>query len=192
MIASIQGEVLFTGKNSVVVNVGGIGIKVFTTSHFIDKARTGDKVFLYTHLIVREDELSLYGFESEIECEYFALLLSVNGIGPRIALAVLSTLTVDAIRRAVLSEQPEIFSRVPGIGTKGAQRILISLQGKVGSASDLQITLASDTDTEVIEALTALGYSVVEAQTAIQSLPKDASQKVEERLYLALQYFSGK
>ena len=132
----------------------------------------------------------LFGFEQEIEKEFFSLLIGVNGVGPKIALNILSTLTVEAIRNAVLSEQPDVFVRVPGIGKKGAQKIILSLQGRVGSEAEFGSMRISDVDTEIIDALTSLGYSVVEAQTALQSLPKDAPQNVEERLYLALQYFS--
>ena len=114
-----------------------------------------------------------------------------EGIGPRLGLAVLSTLSVDAIRRAVFHEQAEVFARVPGIGKKTAAKILLHLQGKLGSSSELGlVTGLPDADTEVLEALTALGYSVVEAQAAIQSIPRDAPADVDVRLRLALQYFS--
>ena len=100
-------------------------------------------------------------------------------------------MTVDAIRRAVLSEQPDLFARVPGVGKKTAQKILLQLQGKIpGGLEGFGLAAGMfDADTEVMEALTGLGYSIVEAQTAIQSIPRDAPTNVEERLRLALQYF---
>jgi len=191
MIASIHGEIGGINEDSLVIVVGGIGIRVYVTHQMRAQARVGDRLFLHTHLVVREDALNLYGFELERERDFFNLLLGVNGIGPRLAMNILSTLTVDAIRRAVLGEQAEILSRVPGVGRKTAQKILLSLQGKVGEAGPLEFFPALEVDAQVLEALTALGYSVVEAQTALQSIPRDTPLDVESRLRLALQYFGG-
>lgn len=190
MIASIQGEVISQGNDSLVILMGGLGMRVFAPTATCAAARPGQTTFLHTHLVVREDAWTLYGFESELEREYFNLLLGVNGVGPRIALAILSILSVDTIRRAVLSEQVEVFSRVPGVGKKTAQKILLHMQGKVGPEGALaDISMLMDVDAEVLDALTGLGYSVVEAQSAIQSIPRDTARDVEERLRLALQFF---
>jgi holliday junction DNA helicase RuvA len=191
MIASLHGEISGVSNDSLVVRIGGIGLRVFVPSQVRNQSRIGDHIGLHTYLVVREDALTLYGFESEAERDFFILLLGVNGVGPRIALSILSTLTIDAIRRAVLSEQAEIFSRVPGVGKKNAQKILLHLQGKVGGELSLEGTQVLDVDTEVLDALTGLGYSVVEAQAALQSLGKDAPKDVESRLRLALQFFSS-
>jgi holliday junction DNA helicase RuvA len=189
MIASIEGEVIAVGDIYLVVKVGGVGLRVFVPNE-LKSARPGEQIMLHTHLIVREDLLALYGFATTQDCDFFNLLLGVNGVGPRTALAILSTLSVDAIRRAVLSEQVEIFSRVPGVGKKTAQKILLQLQGKVsGTLAETMPTL--DVDNEVLEALTSLGYSVVEAQAALQAIPREAAKDVETRLRLALQYFSS-
>jgi Holliday junction DNA helicase RuvA len=190
MIANIQGEVAGIHKDHLIVQVGGFGVRVFVPARVCDGAHIGEPVFLHTHLVVREDNWTLYGFESESESEFFDLLLGVNGVGPRTALAMLSVLSVDAIRRAVVSEQAEVFTRVPGIGSKSAQRILLHLQDRVGEAGPFDGTVITSVDTEVLEALTGLGYSVVEAQSALQAIAKDAPQDVAERLRLALQYFS--
>jgi holliday junction DNA helicase RuvA len=191
MIVQVQGEVVHGADDSLIIKMGGFGIRVFTPPSVSRQRLPGEVVFLFTHLVVREDYWSLYGFESEIERDFFILLLGVNGIGPRLALMILSTLSVDMIRRAVLSEQAEIFTRVPGLGKKSAQKVLLHLQGKVGEPGELGETFTiSDIDTEVLEALTALGYSVVEAQTALQSLSRDSTQDVEDRLRLALQFFT--
>lgn len=192
MIATINGKVIGWNENSLIVEVGGIGLRVFVPNGLLDQASLHDAVFLHTYLVVRQDALILYGFEKEEEREFFLLLLGVSGIGPRTALAILSTLSLDAIRRAVIHEQPEVFARVPGVSHKTGQKILVYLQGKVGKESPAGALPALDADTEVVEALTSLGYSVVEAQTALQSLPKDAPQDVETRLRLALQFFSGR
>ncbi len=190
MIASVHGDIIGLGESSLVVRVGGVGLQVAVPAPLRARCRFGDQVQLHTHLVVREDLLALYGFETETEREFFILLLGVNGVGPKIALAILSILSVDAIRRAVLSEQAEVFSRVPGVGKKNAQKILLHLQGKIRGEGVELAAGVSDVDESVMEALTALGYSVVEAQAAIQAIPRDAPADVEERLRIALQYFS--
>jgi Holliday junction DNA helicase RuvA len=192
MIASLSGEVTQLSGDSAVVSLGGIGLRVFIAAPLRSRLRIGDRVGLFTHLVVREDALSLYGFETPEELDFFSLLLGVNGVGPRLALSVISVLTPDAIRRAVVSEQSDVFARVPGVGKKTAQKILLHLQGRIRSEGEFGPALSalSDIETEVVAALTSLGYSVVEAQTAIQAIPKDAPETVEDRLRLALQYFS--
>jgi Holliday junction DNA helicase RuvA len=192
VIASIQGKIIQKSMDYVVVNLNGLGIQVFTTKETCEVANIGDIKFFHSQLIVREESLTLFGFESEIEREYFNLLLGVNGVGTRLALSIISTLSIDAINRAVASDQFEVFSRVPGVGKKTAQKIAIHLQGKINVDADI-IGLKSsyqDVDLEVLEALTTLGYSVVEAQSALQFIPKDAPKDIEERLRIALQYFS--
>ncbi len=190
MIASVSGRVL-DASDSLVLDVGGVGLQIFTPAPTLDKSHVGETKFLYTYLVVRQDALSLFGFESKEEREFFTLLLGVNGIGPRLALAILSVLSPDAIRRAVFHEQPEVFSRVPGVGKKTAQKILLQLQDRIPAMSGLEpMATISDLDSELLGALTTLGYSVVEAQAALQSIPRDTPQDLEERLRKALQYFS--
>jgi Holliday junction DNA helicase RuvA len=134
--------------------------------------------------------LTLYGFSSIEEKEFFTLLLGVSGIGPKLALAGISTLNPDTIRRAVLTEQAEIFTQIPGVGKKTSQRMLIHLQDKVKSVDGFEpVAMMDDTYTQVLEALVALGYSVIEAQAALQAIPKDSPDEVEARILLALQYF---
>ena len=192
MIASVQGKVIHQENNSLVVEVGGVGLQVNVPAPVSDLAQVGERIFLHTTLIVRQDALALYGFENQESLQIFNLLLSVNGVGPRLALSILSTLSVDAIRRAVFNEQADIFNRVPGVGKKTAQKILFSLQDRIPSGGGLEaVARISDVDTEVLTALTALGYSVVEAQSALQAIPRDAPDDVEARLRLALQYFSS-
>lgn len=191
MIASVQGWVASSHSDHVIVVVNGIGYKVFVpeAASFDDVNR--EIVFLHTVLIVREDALALYGFRTSSEQEVFEILLKVNGVGPRLALAILSTLSVDNLRNAVLSERAELLTRVPGIGKKTAQKIVFELKDKLAVGLDAApVTIMSDVNTEVMDALVALGYSIVEAQTAIQSLPKDAPDNIEERIRLALQYFA--
>ena len=192
MIATLRGTLTHKADDFVLIEVGGVGLQVFAPAAFCEAATRGEQVSLYTHLVVREDSLTLFGFERAEEKEFFVLLLGVSGIGPRLALASLSTLNPDSIRRAVFHEQPEVFSRIPGVGKKTAQKILLHLQDKVADVDDLaSVAAMDDVDTEVMDALIALGYSVVEAQSALQFMPKDAAPEVEARLRLALQYFSN-
>ncbi|MFZ1040071.1 MAG: Holliday junction branch migration protein RuvA [Anaerolineales bacterium] len=193
MIATLRGEVSQIEDNALIVEVGGVGLRVFVPAPLRGQLKAGEVILLYTHLIVREDALTLYGFESQPDRELFNMLLGVDGVGPKVALSVLSTLTVDAVQRAVFTEEPDILSRVPGVGKKTSQKIILYLHDRLKPADALaKIAALSDKDGEVLAALTALGYSVVEAQTAIQSLPKDAPDDVEERLRMALQNFTSK
>jgi Holliday junction DNA helicase RuvA len=191
MIASLSGSVGLIGIDHIILEVGGVGIKVFVPAPLRDRLRTGETTFLHTHLIVRQDALALYGFDTTESREYFELLMSVDGIGPRLALTTLSVMNPEAIRRAVFNEQGEVFTRVPGVGKKTAQKIVLYLQDKIKGVEGLATMGAmTDVDTEILSALTTLGYSVVEAQAALQSIPRDAPVEVETRLRLALQYFA--
>jgi Holliday junction DNA helicase RuvA len=190
MIATLRGEVSQVEDNALILDVGGVGLRVFVPAPFRTRTKAGEAVLVYTHLVVREDALTLYGFESQAERELFNILLGVDGVGPKAALSVLSTLSLDAVQRAVFSDEVDILNRVPGIGKKTAQKMAIHLKDKLKPMDTLAgVAAMTDRDSEVLAALTALGYSVVEAQAAIQSLPKDAPEDTEERLRMTLQYF---
>ncbi len=190
MIATLRGEISQIEENALVVEVGGVGLRVFVPAPLRGQAKVGEAAFLFTHLVVREDALTLYGFESQVDRDLFNTLLGVDGVGPKVALSVLSTMTFDAIQRAVFAEEGDILSRVPGVGKKTAQKMALHLKDKLKPMDALaRVAAMADYDSEVLAALTALGYSVVEAQAAIQSIPKDAPKEVEERLRLALGYF---
>jgi holliday junction DNA helicase RuvA len=192
VIATLRGEVIQVEDNALVIEVGGVGLRVFVPAPLRTRLRAGEGISLFTHLVVREDALTLYGFESQAERDLYTLLLGVDGVGPKVSLAVLSTLSLDAVQQAVVTEQPDVLGRVPGVGKKTAQKIVLYLQDRLKPSDSLsRLSKLSDKDGEVLAALTALGYSVVEAQTAIQSLPEDAPDDVEERLRLALQNFSA-
>jgi len=192
MITNIEGQVIEIATDNIVIDVSGIGFQLFVPTYLPGRAQMGSRIQLFTYLSVREDNLSLYGFQTKEEREFFLLLLGVNGVGPKLALAGISTLNPETIRRAVFSEQADIFSQIPGIGKKTAQRILLHLSGKIKPLEGIEsISIFDDQDTEVLEALIGLGYSVVEAQTAIQAIPRDAPKDIETRIRLALQYFSS-
>jgi Holliday junction DNA helicase RuvA len=191
MISSINGRIIDLPPDSLVLEVGGVGLQVFVPSHLRVDLRVGEHIQLYTYLVVRQDSLTLFGFSTAEEREFFTLLIGVNGVGPRLALSGLSTLNPETIRRAVFTEQAEVFSRIPGIGKKTAQKILLHLQDKVKAVEGFEpVAAMDDTDTQVLEALISLGYSVVEAQAALQAIPKDSPDDVETRIRLALGFFS--
>lgn len=191
MITSIQGIVQSKTENSLVINVSGLGFEVFVPKQVTDEQKVGKEISLHTYFHIRENMMALYGFETSEQRELFLLLLDVNGVGPKASVAVLSTLSMDAVRTAVISEEAAIFSRVPGIGTKTSEKILLHLKDKIKAhPGEVFGGGLLDIDTEVLEALTALGYSVIEAQSAIQAIPKETSHEVEERIVMALKYFS--
>lgn len=190
MIASLRGEVIQLEDSALVIEVGGVGYRVNVPKTLLNRLTIGEITLIQTHLVVRETDISLYGFETASDRSLFLTLLGVDGVGPKMALSVLSTLSLDAVQRAVFSDEPDLLSRVPGVGKKTAQKMQLYLKDKLKPVSGLQqISNMSDSDSEVLAALTALGYSVIEAQTALQSLPKDAPDAVEEKLRLALAYF---
>ena len=189
MIASISGKVIHLTKETVIIDINGLGFEVFVPKSLLSDTEKGDLLYLYTYMLVREDNISLYGFASLEEKQLFLEFLAVGGVGPKLSLAILSSLSIDNIRSAILSEKPDYFSRVPGIGKKTAQKIIIQMQGKLPDSDGLAIRSITDVDDAVVDALISLGYSVVEAQTALQTFPKDTPDDVETKLRVALQYF---
>lgn len=188
MITTLRGQIIQLEENAVILEVGGIGLRLFVPQPLLGRVKIGESIMFQTHLSVREDALTLYGFDTIIDRSLFTMLLGVDGVGPKAALAVLSTLDYETVQSAVHNDQDEILNRVPGIGKKTAQKIILYLKDRLKPVSGLErIASMSDTDSEVLAALISLGYSVVEAQRAIQNLPKDAPENVEDRLRLTLQ-----
>jgi len=191
MIANLKGRIEAIGRDYLVVGVGGIGFKVYVPTSFLETAEgLGRQVELFTHLHVRENELTLYGCGSEDELALFELLLGVSGVGPRVALAMLSTMSPDSLRLAIAQGNAVALTRVPGIGPKMAKKIVFHLKDRIAvEVGPEAVPFLTDADAEVIAALTSLGYSVVEAQAALQSLPAE-EMEIEERVRLALAYFA--
>lgn len=187
MIASIRGNVQQAGDTWVVIDLGGLGVKVFVPVPLAARSREGQTLALFTHLLVREDALALYGFETPDQLAFFEMILGVSRIGPKIALSLLSHFSTDTLRQAVVRGAPERISGIPGVGKKTAEKIVFHLKDKLGGEAGTGGPGWSETDTEVIAALTALGYSIVESQAALQRLPADAPADAETRLRLALQ-----
>lgn len=191
MITTLEGILAHKAADHLVITLGGLGIEVLAPFSTIEKINS-NRVLLFTRLVVREDSLTLYGFATTGERELFDAFVKISGIGPKLAVGILSTLSVDNIRSAVHNDRPEVISRVPGIGKKTAQKIVLELQDKIAAGLDaVPIGAEGDTTAEVMDALTALGYSVVEAQTAVQSIPVNAPEGVEDRVLIALQFLGA-
>ncbi len=190
MISTVRGVVQQISAAEMVVEVGGVGLRLLVPRSVLESgASVGKVVFLHTYLVVREDALTLFGFGSPEQRELFELLLQVSGIGPKLALAVLSNVSPDALRAAVASGQPEALTRVPGVGKKTAERIVFHLKDKFAApGAGGPVLIPADMD--VLAALTSLGYSLVEAQAAVQALPPEAPEQIEGRVRLALRYFA--
>lgn len=180
---------------SVVVDVNGVGYRVACSQAALDRCDPGRTADLHTHMIVREDDMSLYGFATDDEVALFQQLLTVQGIGARTALAMLSKLAPESLRSAILGGQLDTLSRVPGVGRKTAEKVVFALRGKLGGLDALPGAAGgaplSSVDTEVIAALTSLGYSIAEAQAALGSIPREESARLdlEEKLRRALSFF---
>ena len=193
MIASVRGVVQDIETGYLVIEIGGIGVRVAVPESILDETvAIGVELQLWTQLILRQDSLSLYGFADSEQLYIFDLLLGAPGVGPKVAMAIISGMSVDGLRHAITSDQPELLSRVPGIGIKTARKIGFYLKDKI---DDKQMSVKDGTfntvDVELLEALTTLGYSVAEAQNAIQDTDVDSADNLEDRIVLALRYLSN-
>jgi Holliday junction DNA helicase RuvA len=177
MISSVRGRVVHVDAESVVVEVGGVGLAVAVTTQVARGVRLGDELHLHTSLIVREDALSLFGFETRDELSVFALLLGVTGVGPKSALGVLSTLSVDQIADAVGADDDAPFRRVSGIGPKTAKLIVVQLAGRLAVARPVLSQTpdaAPAVSAQVTQALVGLGWSERTAAEAVASVADNA------------------
>jgi len=193
MIASLQGVVASLGGDWAIVDVGGIGFRVYMpTSVLSTLGKVGEEVKLYTHLHLKDDDVSLYGFGSADELQLFETLIGVSGLGPRLALAMLSTLNVDQLAMAIATGSTDVLTAVPGIGRKMADRLVLELRDKIGAGLiATPAAQAAQENSDVLAALTSLGYSVAEASRAVATLPAGSDLALEERIKLALQYLGG-
>ena len=193
MIASLQGVVDSLGGDYAIISVGGVGFRVYMpTSVLSTLGKVGEEVQIHTHLHVKDDDISLYGFGSADELTLFETLIGVSGLGPRLALAMLSALNVEQMTMAIATGSTDLLITVPGIGRKMADRLVLELKDKIGAG--LIATPAAQMaqeNTDVLAALTSLGYSVAEASRAVATLPAASDLSVEERVKLALQYLGG-
>ena len=186
MIYTLKGILRDIKEKAVVVEVGGIGLRVFVAEHVFHKLPSlGERVELFTYLRVREDEMSLYGFWEEKDLEIFELLNSISGIGPKSALNILSVAPREKLLAAIKEGRAELLTKVSGIGKKTAERIILELREKVTLVGSEKIVGTISLDMDIEEALMGLGYGRAEVREALKKVPEGDS-KLEERLKAAL------
>lgn len=190
MIRALRGTVDTVRANSLTLFVGGVGYQVFASPYTLGKLAGDGEVTLHIHTHVREDQFALYGFLTEDELSMFELLISVSGIGPKVGLSILTIADPKTIRTAIVNKDPTILTRVSGVGKKTAEKVIVELQNKVSSV-DIADQAGALADQEALEALTALGYTVVEAREALKANPAE-SPNVGERLKRALRSLGKK
>lgn len=197
MISYIKGVLADMAQDSIVLDVSGIGWQIFVPGQVLDHLPAiGETVKIHTYLQVREDAMTLYGFLTKDDLQVFQLLLGVSGIGPKGALAVLSVMTADDLRFAILSDDAKTIAKTPGVGPKTAKRLILELKDKISfeeafeqqqaHAQEIPAAAAKDIQNEAVMALTALGYSSSEAFKAIASIEITEDSQVEEVLKQAL------
>ncbi len=194
MISSISGTVKSTAINSIVVEVGGIGVLLQVPARVVSQMQVGKLVSFHTYLIVREDALTLYGFTEIVDREFFELLLSVTGIGPKVAQSILASSEAATIATAIVTGNLKSLESTPGLGKKGAQRLVLELKDKAANFAGAGTNLKLSITNQVENALQGLGYSVKEAAAMISQIP--AGEKIDnldaaQILKLALK-FGGK
>lgn len=192
MIAGLRGRIEAKTADSLLVDVGGVIYRVGTSATTLtDAGDPGDDIRLYTHLFVREDQLTLYGFSSQDELRLFETMIAVTGIGPRLGCAILSHIRTDLLFDAIQTENADFLATVPGVGKKTAARLILELRGKLPkdlAPIALAPSVAEQDHTDVIEALRSLGYTTAEAHAAAMRGSRDVGENVtvEERIVAAL------
>ncbi len=192
MIAGIHGGLVGKSADALLVDVGGIIYRVMSSGRTLaDAGEVGDPVALHTHLVVREDALLLYGFLTTAELTWFETLIGVSSVGPRLACAILTRMAPDTLLDAIANEQVSLLATVPGVGRKTAARLILELRGKLPDDVTVSTGVPRGEDMEVVEALQALGYSLIEARTAVSRSRLDTGIPVEDRLVAALREVGG-
>ena len=193
MYAFIRGKIALIGEQHLALDVSGVGYKISATQRFLQQAKLGEEVVLYTHLIVREDDLSLYGFATEQEKNMFERLIGISGVGPKAGMAILSSMTLNDIATAILSADARAFSKVNGIGPKTAGRIVLELKDKIDVSEavggEILASAESTPVAEAMEALISLGYEKREAVSAVSAV-KDLADSAEDLTRMALKRLS--
>jgi len=182
MIGSLRGTVVAVNPTSLVLEVNGVGYRVVVPPSILSFSKTGDALFLLIHEHIREDMDELYGFMQAADLGLFEQLLSISGVGPKVAMTILSVGSADAVRRAIMAGDLDTLTSVPGVGKKTAQKIVLELKGQIVDVSQMP-----KEDQEVIQALQSLGYPASEAKEALKNLSgdlKDVSARVREALRL--------
>ena len=193
MIVGVHGTLETTGPDWINIRVGGVTLQVSVPANSVSSMGTlGSQVALHTHLRIRDDQPVLYGFTDAAALGLFSMLTGVSGVGPRLALSLLSSLDPARLQTAILTGDITALSSAPGVGNRTASRIVLDLKGKVEAAGFPDSGLPGDTDGQVIAALTALGYSPAEARAAAGTPAVAAETEVDDRIRVALQQFAAR
>ena len=191
MIVGVQGTLETTGPDWVHIRVGGVTLQVSVPANTVSgMGALGSQVTLHTHLRIRDDQPVLYGFADAAALGLFSMLTAVSGVGPRTALALLSSLDPARLQTAIVTGDTTALSSAQGVGARTANRIILELKGKVEDAEFAEVGLSGDVDGQVIAALTALGYSLHEARSAAGTQAVAAETEVDDRIRVALQQFA--
>lgn len=172
MIGYLKGTIQSFSLTSLIILVNGVGYEVLTPTLFLEDKRTDDEVEVYIYTHVREDQLALYGFKDKEELSFFKMLLSVSGIGPKVALAIVSSASVEKLAESISAGDPGMLSAVSGVGKKTAEKAVIELKGKLGFISEGSILASGETE-EIYSALMGLGFRKEEISESIRNIPSD-------------------
>ena len=192
MFYYLEGKTAIIEQNMAVIDCGGVGYAVNTTAHTLSRLKIGEKARVYTYVHVKEDAFDIFGFASMNEKHSFEMLLGVSGVGPKMALSILSSTTPEALAMAIVGEDAKALTAAPGVGKKIAERIILELRGKMESfvagtqaAVQMSAAAAGNAQSEAVQGLMALGYTGAEAMTAIAKVD-DGKAKTEELILRAL------
>jgi len=184
MISQLNGNVIYKAEKFIIIEVNSIGYKVYTTAELLNQARENENMKVWTYLAVRENALDLYGFVNKKELDFFELLITISGVGPKTALNILNVANVDSLRTAIATGETAHLTKVSGLGKKMADKIVLELKDKIGTYDEVELGHKEEID--ALEALKALGYSHREAREALQNIPNSSnlstSQKIKEAL----------
>ncbi|MEJ0021616.1 MAG: Holliday junction branch migration protein RuvA [Candidatus Doudnabacteria bacterium] len=173
MIGSLKGKITHKSANYIILETAGVGYKVFVPPVLLVPFKLNQELSLVIHTYVREDQITLYGFQTFSELEFFEMLLTVSGVGPKSALAIMSLASIDMLKSAIVSEDPSVFTKVSGIGRKTAERVIVELKEKLKDEKSAMPVAREHSD--AMDALVALGYSQQEARDALKNVPKDVA-----------------
>lgn len=191
MIAAIDGTLELLGTNWAIIKVGGVSLQIYLSASSLNQmGAVGERVQLYTHLHWKEDNIALYGFTSQQELDLFKMLTSVDGVGPKAALTMLSNMNPEQLVLAIASGNVDILTQLPGVGKKTANRLVLELKSKLEKQWTGVSSYLTQDSAEIVTALTNLGYSTAEASKAIAALPQSQDLTLEDKIKLALQFLS--
>lgn len=187
MIGSIKGKVTHKSSNYIILETNGVGYKVSLPQVLLIPLKIGQDLGLVIHTYVREDQLTLYGFQTLEELEFFELLLTVSGVGPKSAIAIMSLAAINMLKSAIASGDATVFKKVSGIGTKTAERVIVELKEKL--KDEASATPVAREQSDAMDALVALGYSQQQARDALKTVPKNTAN-IQDKIKLALKALS--